>query len=198
VSAPAGGGPTGAGGLVPGGTSGGTTPDGVTLRSMNGADIPAVHKLECRLFPVDAWPLQMFHDELAQAETRHYLVAEIGGEIVGYAGLMCIEPIADVQTIAVVPECEGRGIGSALLTELIAESRRRRAGDVLLEVRADNPRAQELYRRFGFEQIHVRPRYYRDGVDALIMRLQLQDSTLVARPPSTDPMPSTEADTHEP
>jgi ribosomal-protein-alanine N-acetyltransferase len=40
-------------------------------------------------------------------------------------------------------------------------------------VRADNPRAQRLYLRFGFEQIHVRPRYYRDGVDALIMRLQL-------------------------
>jgi ribosomal-protein-alanine N-acetyltransferase len=46
---------------------------------------------------------------------------------------------------------------------------------VLLEVRADNPRAQQLYRRFGFEQIHVRRKYYRDGVDALIMRLELAD-----------------------
>jgi len=178
---------------------GADAPAGVTLRTMNAADIPAVHALECRLFPVDAWPLQMFHDELAQAETRHYLVAEVDGGIVGYAGLMCIEPIADVQTIAVIPECEGRGIGSALLTRLITESRRRRAADVLLEVRADNPRAQELYRRFGFEQIHVRPRYYRDGVDALIMRLQLQDSGLIARPAgavaTTDPMPSMEADT---
>lgn len=179
--------------------AGGAAPAGVTLRSMTGADIPAVHALERRLFPVDAWPLQMFHDELAHADTRHYLVAEVAGEIVGYAGLMCIEPIADVQTIAVIPEWEGKGIGSALLTRLIAESRRRRAADVLLEVRADNPRAQELYRRFGFEQIHVRPRYYRDGVDALIMRLQLQDSALIARPAgtgaTTDPMPSTEADT---
>jgi ribosomal-protein-alanine N-acetyltransferase len=148
-------------------------PGGITLREMDPADIPAVHDLERRLFPVDAWPLQMFVDELAQAETRRYLVAEHGGHIVGYAGLMCIEPIADVQTIAVVPEQEGKGIGSALLTELILESRRRCAEDVLLEVRADNPRAQQLYRRFGFDQIHLRPRYYRDGVDALIMRLRL-------------------------
>ena len=148
-------------------------PGGVTLRDMTPADIPAVHELERRLFPVDAWPLQMFAAELAQAETRRYLVAERPGRIVGYAGLMCIQPIADVQTIAVVPEQEGRGIGSALLTELIRESRLRRAEDVLLEVRADNPRAQQLYRRYGFEQIHVRPRYYRDGVDALIMRLRL-------------------------
>jgi ribosomal-protein-alanine N-acetyltransferase len=152
---------------------------------MLAADLPAVHALERRLFPVDAWPLQMFVDELAQPETRSYLVAEAGGAIVGYAGLMCIEPIADVQTIAVVPEQEGRGIGSALLTELIRESRRRHAADVLLEVRADNPRAQQLYRRFGFEQIHTRPRYYRDGVDALIMRLQLH-TTDSAAPGNTD------------
>jgi ribosomal-protein-alanine N-acetyltransferase len=149
-------------------------PGGTALRDMTAADIPAVHELERQLFPVDAWPLQMFLDELAQAETRRYLVAEHAGRIVGYAGLMCIEPIADVQTIAVVPEQEGRGIGSALLRELIRESRLRHAQDVLLEVRADNPRAQQLYLRFGFEQIHVRPRYYRDGVDALIMRLRLE------------------------
>ena len=143
------------------------------MRDMTLADVTAVSVLEQKLFPIDAWPLQMFLDELAQPETRRYLVAQGSEGIVGYAGLMCIEPIADVQTIAVVPEYEGRGIGSTLLTALINEARRRYAADVLLEVRADNPRAQRLYLRFGFEQIHVRPRYYRDGVDALIMRLQL-------------------------
>lgn len=151
----------------------GREPLRITVRDMTLEDVPAVSALEQRLFPVDAWPLQMFFDELSQPETRRYLVALGSNGIVGYAGLMCIEPIADVQTIAVVPEYEGRGIGTTLLTTLIEEARRRRAADVLLEVRADNPRAQQLYRRFGFEQIHVRPRYYRDGVDALIMRLQL-------------------------
>jgi ribosomal-protein-alanine N-acetyltransferase len=146
---------------------------GIRVRDMVPADIPAVHELEERLFPVDAWPLQMFVDELSQPETRRYLIAEAPDGIIGYAGLMCIEPIADVQTIAVVPEYEGKGIGSALLRELISEGRRRGAADLLLEVRADNPRAQQLYRRFGFEQIHVRRKYYRDGVDALIMRLEL-------------------------
>ena len=143
------------------------------MRDMTLDDVTAVSVLEQKLFPIDAWPLQMFLDELAQPETRRYLVAESADGIVGYAGLMCIEPIADVQTIAVVPDYEGRGIGSTLLTALIDEARRRYAADLLLEVRADNPRAQRLYLRFGFEQIHVRPRYYRDGVDALIMRLQL-------------------------
>ncbi|TDT85629.1 [SSU ribosomal protein S18P]-alanine acetyltransferase [Arthrobacter sp. AG258] len=150
---------------------------GITVRDMTLDDVPAVGLLEHRLFPIDAWPVQMFLDELSQPETRRYLVAEGNDGIVGYAGLMCIEPIADVQTIAVVPEYEGRGIGSDLLTRLIGEARRRGAADVLLEVRADNPRAQQLYLRFGFEQIHIRPRYYRDGVDALIMRLPLAAQT---------------------
>ncbi|GGC85747.1 ribosomal-protein-alanine acetyltransferase [Tersicoccus solisilvae] len=161
-----------------------------TLRAMTAADLPAVHALEQRMFPVDAWPEQMFHDELAQTDTRWYLVAEEegpeGGTVVGYAGLMCVLPIADVQTIAVAPEHEGAGIGTALLTALIEEAARRGADDVLLEVRRDNPRAQALYARFGFEQIHVRPRYYRDGVDALIMRRQLrrpEDAASAPRPP---------------
>ena len=152
-------------------------PAGVVLRDMAEADVPEVHALERLLFPIDAWPEQMFRDELAQVETRRYWVAEQrtpeGTRIVAYAGLMCVPPIADVQTIAVVPDCEGRGIGSALLTGLIGEARARGAADVLLEVRADNPRAQALYRRFGFTQIHVRRRYYRDGADALIMQLPI-------------------------
>lgn len=158
---------------------------GASMRRMTEADIPAVSALENRLFPIDAWPLQMFHDELSQPETREYWVVEIEAPpsedaaaqesraIVGYAGLMCIEPIADVQTIAVVPEHEGQGLGTALLRRLIASARERGAHDVLLEVREDNPRAQALYVRHGFEQIHVRKKYYRDGVDALIMRLEL-------------------------
>ena len=147
---------------------------GAVIRPMSFDDIAAVDELERALFPVDAWPLQMFYDELNQADTRSYYVAEgSGGHVVGYAGLMCVLPIADVQTIAVAPEAEGAGIGSALLATLIDEAKQRGADDVLLEVRADNPRAQRLYRWFGFEQIHIRPRYYRDGADALIMRLAL-------------------------
>ncbi|MCU1569102.1 MAG: ribosomal protein S18P-alanine acetyltransferase [Pseudarthrobacter sp.] len=161
-------------------------------------DVIAVSVLEQRLFPVDAWPLHMFYDELAQPDTRWYLVAEGSEGIVGYAGLMCIEPIADVQTIAVVPEYEGRGIGTTLLTRLIEEAIRRHAADLLLEVRADNPRAQQLYRRFGFEQIHVRPRYYRDGVDALIMRLQLAGSQQDSQEASKDQGDATSTEAGQP
>lgn len=146
---------------------------GFTLRGMTPEDLPVVHGLELRLFPEDAWPLDMFEAELMQRDTREYFVATIGGTVVAYAGLMCIPPIADVQTIAVIPEFEGRGIGSTLLRTLLQRAAHGKAEDMLLEVREDNPRAQELYRRFGFEQIAVRKNYYKGGINALIMRREL-------------------------
>lgn len=155
-----------------------------TLRDLTFEDIGTVGRLENKLFPVDAWPLQMFYDEFFQPDTRRYVVAEVDGAMVAYAGLMCVDTTADIQTIGVLPAFEGRGIGRALLTELLAEAVRRGADNVMLEVRADNPRAQQLYTRFGFERIHIRRKYYRDGVDAWIMRLALPSPEADASNPS--------------
>lgn len=144
-----------------------------TLRDLALEDIETIGRLENELFPSDAWPLEMFYTEFFQPDTRRYIVAEMDGEAVGYAGLMVIDKTADIQTIGVLPGFEGQGIGRAMLTELLREARRRGADNVMLEVRADNPRAQDLYARYGFQKIHTRKRYYRDGVDAWVMRLVL-------------------------
>lgn len=154
-----------------------------TLRDMAAADVDHVTAMDAALFGIDCWPRQLFMNELAAPDTRRYIVAEVaaapgGGSagparVVGYAGLMCVPPIGDIQTVGVLPEFEGRGIARAMMVELIEEARRRGARDVMLEVSSTNPRAQDLYRRFGFEHIHTRRRYYRDGSDGLVMRLSL-------------------------
>jgi ribosomal protein S18 acetylase RimI-like enzyme len=54
-------------------------------------------------------------------------------------------------SVAVLPECRGKGIGTALLDRLIADARTRFPA-VSLSVSADNP-AVRLYRRLGFEVI---------------------------------------------
>lgn len=141
---------------------------GVSLREMTPADVPAVMDLERALFPLDAWSEGMLRDELAEP-ARHYLVAVSGDTVVGYAGLRSVPPEGDVQTMAVSEQVWGRGVGSSLLTELLAEAGRRGITHVFLEVRSDNPRAQRLYGRFGFVQIGVRRGYY-NGADALVMR----------------------------
>ena len=143
------------------------------LRPMRWWDIETVAALERLLFPDDAWTVEAFWSELAQGAARHYLVAVEDERIVGYAGLGSAGSDADVETLAVAPGHQRRGLGRLLLDALVDEAWRRGCTAVLLEVRADNPGAQELYRRAGFEQISVRRGYYRPGpVDALVLRLR--------------------------
>jgi ribosomal-protein-alanine N-acetyltransferase len=142
------------------------------LRVMTPADLPAVEELEQLLYEDEAWSAEMFRGELDdQPRTRHYVVAtEPAGRIIGYAGLAAAGGQGDVQTISVRPDRQGRGIGAALLTELIEEAGRRNCEAVFLEVRADNERARRLYERFGFSRISVRKRYYQpSGMDAIVM-----------------------------
>jgi ribosomal-protein-alanine N-acetyltransferase len=150
------------------------------LRPMVAADLAEVAALEHELFPDDPWTARMFAEEVAQPpESRLYLVAEAaaGGPVLaGYAGMMFTPDgiQADVLTIAVRPERWGGGIGSSLLAALIQSATDRRCAEVLLEVRADNPRAHGLYRRRGFEEIGIRRGYYQpSGMDAIVMRKEL-------------------------
>ncbi|WP_248964994.1 ribosomal protein S18-alanine N-acetyltransferase [Sphaerisporangium perillae] len=145
-----------------------------TLRQMTEGDLPAVLAIERSTFPFDAWSEGMLRGELAdQPRTRHYVVAEAGGRIVGYAGLAAAGDQADVQTIAVSADQQRAGIGSAMLKALLTEAVRRGATAVFLEVRADNPPAQAMYERFGFERIGLRRDYYDDGTDAIMMMRKL-------------------------
>lgn len=145
------------------------------LRRATSADLDAVMALERATFPDDAWSPRSMAAEFASPH-GHYLVAvATDGAIDGYAGLSASPGggQVDIQTVAVSAGARRRGLGRALLVALLDEARRREATEVLLEVRADNPDAQALYRSLGFERIAVRKRYYRGGVDAIIMRLPL-------------------------
>ncbi len=146
------------------------------LRRAQAADVPAIMELERSVFVTDAWSERSMLSEVA-GEHGYYLVAfepETPERIDGYAGLLAPRGggEGDIQTIAVAPHARRRGLGRALMLALIGEARNRGAREVFLEVRADNPGAQTLYRALGFEEIGVRPKYYQpDGVDALVMRL---------------------------
>ena len=165
--------------------------DGVTLREMTHADLPAVLGLEHALFGDEAWTEGMLASELAGvASGRYYLVAEQAGALVGYAGLLTPGGgQADVLTLAVAEQHWGQGLGAALLDALLAEASRRGCGEVFLEVRVDNHRAQRLYQRRGFVEIGIRRGYYQpSGTDALVMRLSLERSGGPGRPGRSEPV----------
>lgn len=158
------------------------------LRRAGVEDVPAIMELERSIFVTDAWSERSMRSEVA-GEHGYYLVVfdpSTPERIDGYAGLLAPRGggEGDIQTIAVAPHARRRGLGRALMVALLSEARDRGAREVFLEVRADNPGAQTLYRELGFEEIGVRPKYYQpDGVDAVVMRLS--DSTTAAPTPET-------------
>jgi ribosomal-protein-alanine N-acetyltransferase len=140
---------------------------------MSRRDLAAVLTLERALFGAEAWTEGMLSAELAGVPGgRYYLVAEDESLVVGYAGLLAVSGgQADVLTMAVAEDSWGQGIGAALLGELLSEAARRGCREVFLEVRVDNPRAQNLYRSHGFTEVSLRRGYYQpSGTDALVMR----------------------------
>jgi ribosomal-protein-alanine N-acetyltransferase len=145
----------------------------VTLRPMTRDDLGVVMRLEEELFAPDTWTRSMYLEELGLRDTRSYLVAVDGDEVVGYAGLIAYPDEAHIATIGVTTARQGEGIGGTLLDALLAEADRR-SPVVLLEVRATDEATQRLYRRRGFTPIGVRPNYYPlSGEDAVVMRREL-------------------------
>ena len=141
----------------------------VRLRGMTSADLPRVMVLEEELFAPDTWTEWMYRDELAQPDTRHYLVAVDGEELLGYAGLIAYPDEAHIATIGVTGARQHEGIGALLLDALLAEADTR-SRVVLLEVRADDEATQAFYRRRGFVLIGRRRNYYPlSGADAVVM-----------------------------
>ena len=137
------------------------------IRRLTYADLPQVIAIERRAFPAP-WSLAMFVLELSKP-SGVCLAALRGKRVVGYLVCSRYDTVWHVMNVAVDPDVQGEGIGSALLAKLVEEVGDERAR-FTLEVRRSNAHAIRVYERFGFRSAGTRRRYYQDnGEDALIM-----------------------------
>ena len=142
----------------------------IELIPMRWWHIEEVLPIEAELFGDEEWSPEMFWSELAEYDTRYYLVAVEGRDVVGYGGLCVYGDEGYVQNLAVRRARQRAGLGRQLLQALLAESERRRTRTVGLEVRADNAPAQRLYAAHGFEPVGLRRGYYQpSNTDAVVM-----------------------------
>ncbi|HEX5193272.1 MAG TPA: ribosomal protein S18-alanine N-acetyltransferase [Solirubrobacteraceae bacterium] len=149
--------------------------DGFSIRPLSYADLPQVIAIERRTFTTP-WSLAMFVLELSKSAGLCLAATDSGGQLLGYLICSRFDTAWHLMNVAVDPSQRRRGIGSALLEEMIE-----RAGpdeEYTLEVRPSNAHAITLYERLGFRAAGRRPRYYRDnGEDALIMWRTLQTTS---------------------
>lgn len=145
----------------------------VTLTPMRRRHLPAVLAIEARVHP-RPWGEALFRLELSQPETRSYIVARVGDQVVGHAGVLHIAGEGHVTTVAVDPDWQRRQIATRLMAVQVRHAIARGTHALTLEVRASNIAAQALYRVFGFVPVGVRKGYYpavddHPAEDALIM-----------------------------
>ncbi|MBM7824984.1 ribosomal-protein-alanine N-acetyltransferase [Arcanobacterium pluranimalium] len=134
-------------------------------------------RFDLRNFGRDAWPIDVWKDELVASDRSYYAVVcdaqphESVGALLAIAGISH-GPDAELLTIGVDAAYRRRGIARELLAFMLDIPRSRQADRVFLEVRKADAGAQALYKAFGFEPISVRKKYYSDD-DAVVMRLAL-------------------------
>ena len=140
----------------------------LTFRVMTTDDADAVAAIEEKSFAMP-WKRDDFWRE-AKNDLAAYIVGELDGKVVAYAGAWVSFNQAEVMSVAVVPELRGQGVGTILFGELIKAVKARGATAITLEVRPSNEAAIKLYKNFGLKSVGRRKGYYLDnGEDALIM-----------------------------
>ena len=140
----------------------------LTFRQMTQDDADAVAAIEEKSFAMP-WKRDDFWRE-ATNELATYIVGELDGKIIAYAGAWVSFNQAEVMSVAVDPDFRGQGVGTLLFGELIKAVKARGATAITLEVRPSNTAAIKLYKNFGLKSVGRRKGYYIDnGEDALIM-----------------------------
>ena len=106
------------------------------------------------MFTPEAW-----EDELAQPDLLIRL-AEEDGALIGFAKVSDVTlpvtpagPALELRQLYLAEAAKGRGVADTLIEWVIAEARRRGAGELFLSVYIDNHRARAFYTRYGFVEV---------------------------------------------
>jgi len=137
-------------------------------------DFAALYAIEevCFLPPLRFGRRYMRH--LVEAADAATWIAEEADRLAGFAIVEWAERIAYIQTLEVLPEHRGRGIGGEML-RLTEESARTAGAELVwLHVDAENDGAIRLYERQGYRYESRAEDYYGRGRAALIYAKRLE------------------------
>lgn len=143
----------------------------VEIKALQLSDLDGIMSIEPAVYGAHHWSRQSFINELTNPAGCYFgAVNPDTDAIVGYSGFWLIQDEAHITTLAVHPDQRRQKIGERLLINNIIEARKLGANWMTLEVRVSNEAAQELYYKYAFRRLGIRPRYYQDNSeDALIL-----------------------------
>ncbi|MCB2112352.1 MAG: ribosomal protein S18-alanine N-acetyltransferase [Parvularculaceae bacterium] len=147
---------------------------GWTIRTAARSDEPTIVKLEALAFGCASWGEKAVADGLNAPKVSALLIFPSGEKAaIGFAFWRSLGEDAEILSIGVTPRARRRGAARELLSHIIERARETGMRRLFLEVDKANCGALALYRLENFEKIGERRRYYKNGGDALVMRLDL-------------------------
>jgi len=143
------------------------------IRRLDLEDIDRIFEIEQIAYPFP-WTREVFVDCMRVGYACFGL--QMGKDLAGYTIFNWAANEAHLLNLCIHPDWQHRGYGSLLLEYAINHMARLENKLIILEVRASNPRATNLYQNRGFRVIGRRPSYYQAGEgreDAIVMRLDI-------------------------
>lgn len=140
------------------------------LRVMDESDLDWVAAIEPHCYPI---PWSRKGLELALRHGMGFVFCDRDDAPLGYCFVQMAADEVELLNFTVAPDAQGQGVGKAALKALLDRFDGGRFTQLFLEVRASNTPAIRLYQGAGFNEIGLRPNYYRnlDGSreDAILM-----------------------------
>lgn len=138
------------------------------IEKMTADHIKAAAEIEKKCF-VHPWSEQSLESEM-NGENSIFLIASEGEVPIGYVGLSVVLDEGYMGNLAVVEDYRRKGVGRALMKELIDKSKEQNLAFITLEVRPSNTPAVKLYESLGFKEAGRRKNYYKEPTeDALLL-----------------------------
>jgi len=145
--------------------------NGIEIAPLLHDDIPAVAELEKSTFSLP------FTEEaigrLILSTSWRFLAAKEDNKVVGYISFYTIFDETEIANLCVDPSLRGRGIGKALVLQVMEFAKENGVKKLMLEVRKSNEVAIGLYRGLGFIPVGVSKNHYKlPTEDAILMNLE--------------------------
>lgn len=149
----------------------------IDIRKMEERDLPAVMEIENLCFKAP-WKEKDFLYEMHENQFANLWVIELSHDdinksVVGFSDYWQTFDSATICQIAIHPEIQRRQLGSALMDEIINDCIAKKVRTLTLEVRKSNAKAQSFYKKQGFKEELIKPKYYSNGEDAIYMSFEV-------------------------
>lgn len=145
----------------------------IEIREMNLEDYEEIKDNFQKDFD-EFWTASILKSELENNNSK-YIVALENEEIVGFAGIIILPDDTEITNIVTKKTKRKKGIGKLLLDKLINMTIEEKKAIISLEVNEKNTIAINLYKKFGFEEVGKRKKYYNGIDDAIIMTKKIEN-----------------------